>query len=213
MRRPVWVLPGWKPQRQVYSWQGLYVILEQTKKSMFWTEELSVVKSGSSKLLAALTSRSEPSHEIMALFVLRKLMLQTCMHSHQVGLISDFWSDPFVCFHNSCVRKAKALARLRGYAGLPEPSLVAYVVSTIISWAGSFLLSLKFVYVAPVVEWLSMLIFSTLNRSSLHHWVFEPRSGQVLLTGGQVFFLRNPPFSLHLMIDLAQNEWNNLDGT
>ena len=33
---------------------------------------------------------------------------------------------------------AKALARLRGWAGLPEPSLVAYALSTIISWAGSF---------------------------------------------------------------------------
>ena len=28
--------------------------------------------------------------------------------------------------------------RLRGYAGSPEPSLVAYVISTIISWAGSY---------------------------------------------------------------------------
>ena len=31
-----------------------------------------------------------------------------------------------------------ALARLRGCAGSPEPSLVAFVISTIISWAGSF---------------------------------------------------------------------------
>ena len=30
----------------------------------------------------------------------------------------------------SCVRTAKALARLRGCAGSPEPSLVAYVIST-----------------------------------------------------------------------------------
>ena len=28
----------------------------------------------------------EPSHEIMILFVLSKLILQTCMHSHPVGL-------------------------------------------------------------------------------------------------------------------------------
>ena len=28
----------------------------------------------------------EPSHEIMVLFVLRKLILQTCMRSHPVGL-------------------------------------------------------------------------------------------------------------------------------
>ena len=36
-----------------------------------------------------------------------------------------------------CVRTAKALVRLCGCAGSPEPSLVAYVISTIISWAGS----------------------------------------------------------------------------
>ena len=44
----------------------------------------------------------ERSHEIMALFVLRKLILQMHMYSS------------------------------------PEPSLVAFVISTIISWAGSF---------------------------------------------------------------------------
>ena len=82
----------------------------------------------------------EPSHEIMALFVLRKLILQTRMRSHPVGL--DVWClvGPIVYFHTLCVRTAKALARLRGYAGSPEPSLVAYVISTIISWAGSIML-------------------------------------------------------------------------
>ena len=44
---------------------------------------------------------------------------------------------PFVYFHSSCGRTAKALTRLRGCAGSSEPSLVAYVISTIISWAGS----------------------------------------------------------------------------
>ena len=33
--------------------------------------------------------------------------------------------------HTSCVRTVKAFARLRGCAGSPEPSLVAYVISTI----------------------------------------------------------------------------------
>ena len=36
----------------------------------------------------------EPSHEIMVLFVLRKLIIQTCMCSHPVGLVSDFWLNP-----------------------------------------------------------------------------------------------------------------------
>ena len=79
----------------------------------------------------------EPCHEIMALFVLCKLILQTCMHSYPVGLDVSFLVGPFVCFHTPCVRTAKALVGLRRCAGLPEPSLVACVISTITSWAGS----------------------------------------------------------------------------
>ena len=74
----------------------------------------------------------------MVLFVLRKLIFQTCMHSHPVGLDVWFLVGPFVYFYTSCVQTAKALARLRRCAGSPELLLVAYVVSTIISWAGSF---------------------------------------------------------------------------
>ena len=86
----------------------------------------------------------EPAHEIMALFVFRKLILQTRMHSHPVGLDVWFLVEPFVYFNTSCVRTAKALARLHGCAGWPESSLVAYVISTIISWAGSFYFELLF---------------------------------------------------------------------
>ena len=82
-------------------------------------------------------SSKEPSHEIMALFVLRKLILQTRMRSHPVGLDVWFLVEPFVYFHTSCVRTAMTLARLRGCAGSPVLSLVAYVTSTITSWAGS----------------------------------------------------------------------------
>ena len=78
------------------------------------------------------SSLLEPAHEIMILFVLRKLILQTRMLSHPVGL-DVCLVGPFVFFHTSCVRTAKALARLRKCAGSPEPSLVAYVISTIIS--------------------------------------------------------------------------------
>ena len=74
----------------------------------------------------------------MALFVLRKLILQTRMRGHPVGLDVWFFIGPFVYFHTSCVGTAKALARLRGSAGSPEPSLVTYVISTIITWAGLF---------------------------------------------------------------------------
>ena len=74
----------------------------------------------------------------MVLFVFCKLILQTRMRSQPMGL--DVWClvGPFVYFKTLCVRTAKALARLHRCAGLPEPLLVAYVISTIISWAGSY---------------------------------------------------------------------------
>ena len=80
----------------------------------------------------------EPPHEITALFVLYKLIFETRLRSHPVGQDVWFLVRPFVYFQISCVRTAKVLARLRGYAGSPGPSLVAYVISTIISWAGSY---------------------------------------------------------------------------
>ena len=80
----------------------------------------------------------EPCHEIMVLLVLRKLILQKRMGSHPVGLDVWFLVRPYAYFHTSCVQTAKALARLCGCVGSPEPSLVVYMISTIISWAGSF---------------------------------------------------------------------------
>ena len=82
----------------------------------------------------------ESCHEIMVLFVLRKLILQTCMPSHPWPMGLDVWYSvwSFVYIHTSCVRKTNALARLRGCAGSPEPSLVAYVISTMTSCAGTF---------------------------------------------------------------------------
>ena len=81
----------------------------------------------------------EPAHEIMVLFILRKLVLQTRMCSYPVGLDVWFLVGPFVYAHTLCVRTAKALAKC---TGSPKPSLVIYVISTIISWTGS-ILSLK----------------------------------------------------------------------
>ena len=68
----------------------------------------------------------EQAHEIMVLFVLRKLFLQTHMRAR-----CRIFVRPFVYFHTSCVRTAKALGRLRGCAGLPESLLIAYVL---MSW-------------------------------------------------------------------------------
>ena len=86
------------------------------------------------------TPVNEPCHEIMVLFVLRKLVLQTRMRSHPMELNVWFLVGPFVYFHSTCVRTSKALTRLRGCADSPEPSLVAFVISTIISRTGSNML-------------------------------------------------------------------------
>ena len=54
--------------------------------------------------------------------------------------MSDFWLDfsSTSILHVCEQRRLWAVARLQWCAGLPEPSLVACVISSIISWAGSF---------------------------------------------------------------------------
>ena len=89
---------------------------------------------------------NEPSHEIMALFILRKFILQMSMCRHPVGLDVWFLVGPFIYFHTLCVRTVKALARLGGCAGSPEPLLVAYAISTIISLAQMMLLQHSICY-------------------------------------------------------------------
>ena len=77
-------------------------------------------------------------------WLISKIHLSQLAHSSNVhaqpssGVDVWFLVGPFICFNTSCVRTAKALARLCGCAGSPEHLLVAYVISTIISWAGSF---------------------------------------------------------------------------
>ena len=85
------------PRRQVFSWWGSNI------KAIPWKLIYTGVCSG---------AVIEPAHEIMELFVLRKLILQTRMRSHLVGLDVSFLVGPFVYFHISSVRTAKALARL-----------------------------------------------------------------------------------------------------
>ena len=103
-----------------------------------FSESTLFAKACLSKNLGSLHLWYEPAHEIWALFVLRKLILQTRMRSHTVGLDVWFLVGSFIYFHISCVRTAMALAKLRRCAGSPEPLLIAYVVSTIISWACSY---------------------------------------------------------------------------
>ena len=68
-----------------------------------------------------------------------------------------------------------------------------------------------------MAEWLRQLSLSALNRWSSHRCGLKPSSGRVrqakfCLRVVRYFFLRDLPFSPHLLIDLALNELNNLDG-
>ena len=125
---------GWR--HHMWDWDG-----DSSEESdgwgRHWMDRLVVSISWNFNRFKSNFVLNEPAHEIMALFVLRKLILQSRMRSHPVGLDVWFLVGPFVYFHTSCMRTAKALARLRGCAGSPEPSLVVCLMNTIISWAGS----------------------------------------------------------------------------
>ena len=96
-------------------------------------------------------SINKPCCGIMALFVLRNLVLQARMRNHPMAarcllfgrtlcLIPCFVSAGSECSGETARMRMLAWAfvsRLRGCACSPEPSLVGYVISAIISWAGS----------------------------------------------------------------------------
>ena len=107
----------------------------------------------------------ERCFEIMVLFVLRKLILQTRIHSRPVGLDVWFMVGLFFYTHTLCVRTLKALARLGRCAGSPEPSLVAYVISTISSLYKS---SVWFFSVHCVIKLVVLLKFLKEFSEGLH---------------------------------------------
>ena len=110
---------------------------------LFYMGVSKIEKNINSILLKSLLQLTfEPCHEIMVVFILRKLILQMRMRSHPVGLDICFLVGPYC--QTSIVQTGKALVRLHECAGLPEPLLVAYVISTIISWAGSLDLFRKY---------------------------------------------------------------------
>ena len=75
----------------------------------------------------------EPCHEIMVLFILRKLILQTQISSHPVGL--DVWF--LVDLLSTSILHVCEQQRL--WRDCSDALLVACVISTIISWAGSIM--------------------------------------------------------------------------
>ena len=101
-------------------------VTHRTESIIFRQAETCIIKTKRSQTL------NEPCHEIMVLFILRKLIFQTRMRSHPVGLdVCLFGQTLHLLPYFMCANR-KALAGLRVYAGSPEPSLVAYVTSTII---------------------------------------------------------------------------------
>ena len=80
---------------------------------ILWARENLKRRAADSSLMKMALRNRKTAHEMMVLFVLRKLILQTSMGSHPVGLDAWFLVGPFVCCHTSCVRTMDAQARLR----------------------------------------------------------------------------------------------------
>ena len=76
-------------------------------------------------------------HEKRNFCVIQFVILQMRMHSLTVELNLRLFVWSFLKIHILCEKTAKALARLCRCAGLPEPLLFAYVISTFFTCAGS----------------------------------------------------------------------------
>ena len=151
----------------------------------------------------------------MVLFVLRKPILQMRMHSHPVGLYIRFSVRPFIYFHTSSVRRANALTRLRGCAGSSEPSRVAYVITTIISWAGSDRPKPDFCNGVKLGVEIRFLIVKRCIILNLFAQREETKSTSVTLTGLAVKTLSKTLETLHCLrydksTESFQNENNEI---
>ena len=82
----------------------------------------------------------EPSREKRDIMVIRFVVLQMRMRSSLLGWETCVFAWSFLKVLITCLRTAKALARLRLCAVSPEPLLVAFVMSTLFSYACSFIL-------------------------------------------------------------------------
>ena len=104
-----------------------------------------------------------------------------------IGTRSLLFGLTLLYFHTSCVRTAKALARLHS----PEPSLVAYVISTIISCAGLIISSIFLEYKGvrmniPLIFCRLQLKLNYRNQIS-PQWVEFSMSGLLIRDGSRIF--------------------------
>ena len=114
--------------KQVFSWRGSYfrvIRIEEFVILPVWTLHVGVIYS-----CVLEKPKFEPSHKTMALLVLRKLIFQTRMRSHPVGARRLIFGR--------ILRQFPYLVSANSEGSSSEPSLVAYLISTIIPWADSF---------------------------------------------------------------------------
>ena len=112
MPRQIWVFAGRIVILLVLSCRGSFVLVSDNP--VCWNSS-----SLPFSVLRCFWGSNEPAHDQR-------------MQSHPVGLEVWFLVGSFTYFHASCVRITKTLAGLRGCVCSPEPSLVAYAISTII---------------------------------------------------------------------------------
>ena len=117
------------------------------------------------------------SHESMALFVLRKLFLQSRMRSHPVGIDVSVLVGPFVYFHTSYVRTAKlwrdcVIAWIRrlvwAFAGH-----LCNKYCTIISWAGSNIFRTFYwsLYIPICLIFYLYVLFNGMSSIEMRHFL------------------------------------------
>ena len=73
------------------------------------------------------------SHLMRLWYFLSSINLFFNRACHPMGIDVRFLVGPFIYFHTLCVPTAKAPVRLRGCAGSPEATLLAYVISISVS--------------------------------------------------------------------------------
>ena len=84
---------------------------------------------------------NEPSQEIMVLFVLRKLILQALMHSHpSIGARCLIFGRALCLLPYFMYANSEGSGETAQMCRLVWAMLVAFVISTIIPWAGSLMI-------------------------------------------------------------------------
>ena len=228
MNRPIWVLPGWKPQRHVFSCGGSNERTREERnpslvrlmiRQMYQCAVIQWDKISGCFSEASYSFIFEPLHDKtnkmtvcpaktqISLGIWIKCTVKTLMPQlirvfagrtcHFVGFIMRWLI--------LCVWTVKTLARLCRYTGTPEPSLFAYVVSTIFTWAGPIygascnevmLSSLCLIFLVPY-----KLHYTCSRLCTAYMWTLPDLQGGSL-KWAQTFLLKHTTFYQTLEISL-----------